>query len=394
MRFLPGGGAAVRISAGPDGSPWVVNSAGAIFHWVDNTWRQLPGEARDIGVGADGSVWIIGTDERIFKWAGNDWTPVPGAAVAISVAPDGSPWVINSQGMIFRWVDDTFQQIPGGGTDIAIGGNGRVWIIGGDGDGLYYFLEGNRSRRSPQDVAIRETGFTRVPTIDITDALRISLGPDGRPWVVTKSGAIYGMVHRSFQRLPGEAQDIGVGGDGSVWVIGAAQKPGPLRGIAVEIRQPDQGQKLEPIVTGIGGPFAAPQPDRPVPGAKQEMLICRGSGDPKDFKIQSLVGSKPGYTKLVIDIGFYLDAEPGDKMEPGSCLFANRNYQQNEANRRGDPSRLIEEVADDTSPTAADDLRNANKYWLFNVYHYVTAKGEHYFKVSSSRETGPATRID
>ena len=49
---------------------------------------------------------------------------------------------------------------------------------------------------------------------------RIGVGPDGSPWVVNSKNEIYRWTNGAFQKLPGTARDIGVGGDGSVWIIG------------------------------------------------------------------------------------------------------------------------------------------------------------------------------
>ena len=43
---------------------------------------------------------------------------------------------------------------------------------------------------------------------------------NGTPWVVNSNGNIFRRTGGSWQMLPGLAKDIGVGADGSVWVIG------------------------------------------------------------------------------------------------------------------------------------------------------------------------------
>src|SRR5688572_28435081 len=49
---------------------------------------------------------------------------------------------------------------------------------------------------------------------------RLSVAPDGAPWVVNSRSEIYRFVNGRFERLPGAATDIGIGGDGSAWIIG------------------------------------------------------------------------------------------------------------------------------------------------------------------------------
>jgi hypothetical protein len=41
-------GAAIKIAVAPDGTPWALNSTGAIFHRINNVWTQMPGLARDL----------------------------------------------------------------------------------------------------------------------------------------------------------------------------------------------------------------------------------------------------------------------------------------------------------------------------------------------------------
>jgi radical SAM protein with 4Fe4S-binding SPASM domain len=53
-------------------------------------------------------------------------------------------------------------------------------------------------------------------------ALRIVVGPDGNPWIVTADHAICRWNGAKWQTMPGRAQDISVGADGSIWAIGVA----------------------------------------------------------------------------------------------------------------------------------------------------------------------------
>jgi hypothetical protein len=105
-------GAAVRISVGPHGQPWVVNLQTNIFVRIGHVWRELPGNALDIGVGSGGDTWVIGTDATgdgagIYRWLDHgdnpQWDRVEGAGWRIAVGPDGLAWVVSRSGGIFRW---------------------------------------------------------------------------------------------------------------------------------------------------------------------------------------------------------------------------------------------------------------------------------------------------
>lgn len=51
---------------------------------------------------------------------------------------------------------------------------------------------------------------------------RISVGPDGRPWVVSSKGFIFRWdpAAQRWAAMPGKASDIAVGADGEVWIVG------------------------------------------------------------------------------------------------------------------------------------------------------------------------------
>ena len=170
------------------------------------TWQQLPGVATDIGVGSDSSVWIIGTNPvpggfGIFHWNGSAWDSVDGGAVCIAIAPNGEPWVVNNAGNIFRSTDGKggWEQLPGVATDIGVGSDGSVWAIG--------------TNSVPDGSS---------PAGNNTEGNRISVAPDGSPWVVNNVDKIFRSTDGKggWEQLPGAATDIGVGSDSSVWIIG------------------------------------------------------------------------------------------------------------------------------------------------------------------------------
>jgi len=57
--------------------------------------------------------------------------------------------------------------------------------------------------------------------------VRISVDPEGHPWVVNKKDIIYVLGHnKKWQVSSGRAKDIGVGADGTVAVIGTNKESG------------------------------------------------------------------------------------------------------------------------------------------------------------------------
>jgi hypothetical protein len=56
--------------------------------------------------------------------------------------------------------------------------------------------------------------------------MRIDVDPQGNPWVINADGYILRAGPSGWERLPGLARDIGIGADGSVWVVGITQTAG------------------------------------------------------------------------------------------------------------------------------------------------------------------------
>jgi hypothetical protein len=191
-----------------------INKAGSFS--APNDWEQLPGIGNDISVGANGSVFITDFTTvsstggyEILKWNGSSWTTIPGAGVRLAVDPSGNPWVINKSHLIFRFNGSYFQRLPGVGTDIGIGANGSVFIT--------------------DTTTVSPTGGFRVlkwngSNWDIMPGaagVRVAVDPSGTPWIVNKSNLIYKYNGSTWTPLTGQATDIGIGADGSVYIVSA-----------------------------------------------------------------------------------------------------------------------------------------------------------------------------
>jgi hypothetical protein len=173
-------------------------------------WLGRPGGATDIGVGASCRAWIIGLNAiqgggQTWFFDGVSWQPFAGGGVRITVHPAGEPRLVNASGQVWRLQPSGWQQLPGAGTDIASGPDASLWLIGIDnitgGHGVYFF---------------NGSGFTFANG----GGVRIAVGPDGLPWIVNSSRAIWHLTPGGWVNVPGAAVDIGVGADGSVWVLG------------------------------------------------------------------------------------------------------------------------------------------------------------------------------
>ncbi len=117
-------------------------------------------------------------------------------------------WVVNSAHQVFRRNGNSWIHVPKvKATDVGVAANGTVWIIGEKnetyGHPIYRWM-GNHFKQTKGQ------------------ATRIDVGPKGFPWVVNNKGNIFRLdKYGNWKPLPGRAYDIGIGRNGTVWVVGA-----------------------------------------------------------------------------------------------------------------------------------------------------------------------------
>jgi hypothetical protein len=146
--------------------------------------------AQDIAVSASGIAWVIGTtcsggDCEIKKLNNSTsaWETADSSGIRIDVTSSGVPWMIKSNGNIYKRSGATaltgkWTQVAGCAKDISIGADNSVWILGCESAyGGYSIKRWNASSK----------------TWEVADgvAVRIAVGPDGIPAVVTPDGWIY-----------------------------------------------------------------------------------------------------------------------------------------------------------------------------------------------------------
>ncbi|HOY19239.1 MAG TPA: hypothetical protein PLC89_18165 [Haliscomenobacter sp.] len=102
---------------------------------------------------------------------------------------------------------DQWRLQPGQARDIAVGADGSVWSIG------------NVAPHGGGYTIQRWTG-SAWQAVDGA-ALRVAVDPQGNPWVVNDANQIFRRESNRWIQVPGQARDIGIGADGSVWIIGA-----------------------------------------------------------------------------------------------------------------------------------------------------------------------------
>jgi hypothetical protein len=214
---------------------WTVNAKGEVWTLKPQGGGSLMSPANqdfamEIAVGpVDGTAWIISTQPRpggavIMKRSGGDsgWTPMPAPAAAtmVSVDPDGVLWTVNTDGEV--WV-----LVPGGGGgylaspeeenfayDISAGPDGSVWVVSTeDREGGNVLQSYNKNTKT----------WTPLPAP--AAATNVSVGPGGVLYTVNSKGEVWLVYPQGggVMLSPPDTdfgQQISVGPDGTVWLIG------------------------------------------------------------------------------------------------------------------------------------------------------------------------------
>lgn len=183
----------------------------------DIKWKKIEGKAHDISVGGEKNVaWKtggakVGGGYEIFRYGNKEWQKMTGEGLRIDVGPDGVPWMVNASHDIYKFAGGPWTKMPGKAIDVGIGKGGSVWVIGTirvNGGYSIHRWTNNKWERIPGG------------------ALRIDVGPDGNAWVVNDKGFTFRYTGTGWTRLPGPpARDIGVGANGTVWIVDREQLP-------------------------------------------------------------------------------------------------------------------------------------------------------------------------
>ncbi len=178
--MLASAGSARRVAVASGGIPWVVNSLGQVSFFGGTGWTMVPGfRADDIAVGQDGRVYA--TQQNVvhrYEAATQDFrevttytSGVPLRARRVAYAQNAL-WGVNTSNQLLKCEGTQCQLQSVGAIDVSSGPDGSVLLL--DANGAV-------QRYNP-----RTRGFDPANGTGIS----LSVGPQGRPWLVTGAGTI------------------------------------------------------------------------------------------------------------------------------------------------------------------------------------------------------------
>lgn len=188
-----------RVDVDDLGHPWVVAATNVIYRHDGSKWSELPGGGRafDIGIGTNGFVFAIGTDGRSYRYGNNVWSFVggPSGGTSIDVDMSGNFHVVAANNELWTCNNGCFREAGGLGLDVGYGGP-PGFTFGTENWGWAIGLNDTIWARDKQVEVPSANPGSFTPAADTWvntpgAARRISVGPNGRPWLVASNGNIY-----------------------------------------------------------------------------------------------------------------------------------------------------------------------------------------------------------
>lgn len=199
---------AVRLAIDPQGHPWIIDSAGLVQRHDGKSWENYPGiEASDLAIGPEATVFAVAANK---PWRYNRlekrWRAVSGEAKAIAVGPRGLPWAITPQSEIIA--SSFFESERSPSADVLTVGSAAAPLLAGS------------STQATSKEPLDPSSFVRVRNFV---ARNIAIGGDGSVFAINFEGKLarWSNTRNSFVAFPGEFRRIAVSSDGTPWGVNA-----------------------------------------------------------------------------------------------------------------------------------------------------------------------------
>jgi len=285
-RNVPGIGHAVDVA--PDGRKWHIGGSNSLYVAGpdDFRWQRVNGpKAKKISAGPGGMLWVIDTNDKLHYFLNDQWKDFGRKAQDVSVSSDGAVWITSLGNEVFRLSYNGQWKKGNGGTihQVDAGEAGTLWALRPD-NAIVMYRHKSASRPPMADpgsfidstkTIVQDNGITIThievdePTVtyvvmsgpkkwrDVAGiASQVSIGKSGDIWHIGGNGSLYiqpkghlgwkqvlasGVALVEADRLANNAFILTT--DGKMWNLDSLGKKIPISGWASDIAVDDVGTK-------------------------------------------------------------------------------------------------------------------------------------------------------
>jgi hypothetical protein len=188
-------------------------------NFAEINWSFHGGDVTEVSVAHDDRVYLLSSESKgqsgneIYKESGEEMSElVPSNGAERIAVNDTTLWIIDSKRDIYRQGETNGWILMGkDARELAFGG-GQGYSLGTEKfNGGYIIKHLNNGKWD---------NISR-------GAIRIAVDNQGVLWIVTDQSQIFRLNDQtSWEQIPGQAKDISIGADGSIFILGLAQVPG------------------------------------------------------------------------------------------------------------------------------------------------------------------------
>ncbi len=182
----------VRVDSDSSNKPWAIDENGEVRYYNGLWWETRGKGFIDIGAGGRGAVYGLGLNGDISKWNNKtrqfDFVHAR-SGQRIDVDRNGHPWVVSDIGSVLAYDGEKWSELPGTVRDISVGPSGTAYAVTVEGALLRWDVAGN----------------VWVGEKNKINATAVSVGPSGKPWVLSSEDKIYATSLFLKERVKEEA---------------------------------------------------------------------------------------------------------------------------------------------------------------------------------------------
>jgi hypothetical protein len=173
--------------SGRAGALWAATTTSAILQHDGEQWLVTPGAGSSVSAGQDGSTFVVGTDSNLYRWNGASYDPLgsPAPLAQVSIGDANHVWVRDTGNGVHRYASSAFAPVNLGAgvpapTHIGANADGTLWHCTGSNPNAYRFIS---------EAAVPSQAITVVGGGVVTGVSKVATTGFGQAYCIASQGS-------------------------------------------------------------------------------------------------------------------------------------------------------------------------------------------------------------